>query len=113
MFVWLLLTGPARILSRRLLAITKHRQAHTQSTNRSNSDSLHTSLLVSVTTSRAKQPKNQMRMLSIADIRSILISENNLDRNLVKKRQLLVTAGWMAASTIAAALVSWKALIVL
>jgi hypothetical protein len=54
-----------------------------------------------------------MRMLSIADIRSILISQNNLDRNLVKKGQLLVTAGWMAASTIAAALVSWKALIVL
>src|SRR6266487_2198181 len=73
LFLWLLLIGLARILSRWLLGVTEHSQTHEQSKNRSKPDALHTVLLVSVTSSCAKQPKIRCESLP-SRIRPIVIS---------------------------------------
>src|SRR5207244_1875532 len=87
MFVRRFLIGRARILCW-LLRITENGQTHQQCKDRSKSDSLHTSLLVSVTNSRAKQPKSQMPVLAMPAISLIPISRNNLGKGPQKSSQL-------------------------
>jgi hypothetical protein len=84
MFVRRFLIGRARILCW-LLRITENGQTHQQCKDRSKSDSLHTSLLMSVTSSRAKLPKSEMPVLSMPAISLIPISRNNLGRGPQKK----------------------------
>src|SRR6266496_539737 len=86
--LWLPLIGLARIPSCWLLSITEHGQTHEQCTNRSKPDSHHTVLLMSSQARARSSPKNQMRILVIAD-KTNCHFEGNLGRTTCRGKALL------------------------